>query len=226
MEQAMLTQEDKEALIQAFVFHPGEDKLWAVVEGIINRAVEKRLATSRPTDSTVWTEEDLQSVTYGANAIFADVPKPLRTDRTDEYEARIDAPKQPVLSDRQELLVKMLKAFDEAKDQDYSASPNDRAICMSAALAVAEAHLLRPVSGLVKLMIDAEGHGYYQADNAAPEDAVTPYKIAMERIVRLEAENAALQEKVAELKSFQSNYDHATKLERADAKGDHDAPER
>ena len=34
---------------------------------------------------------------------------------------------------------------------------------------------------LDKLMIDATGHGYYQADDADPNDAVTPYAKARAR---------------------------------------------
>jgi hypothetical protein len=34
---------------------------------------------------------------------------------------------------------------------------------------------------LDKLMIDAEGHGYYQADDADPTDTVTPYAKARAR---------------------------------------------
>jgi hypothetical protein len=38
-----------------------------------------------------------------------------------------------------------------------------------------------PVERLDKLMIDATGHGYYQADDADPDEAVTPYAKARAR---------------------------------------------
>ena len=48
------------------------------------------------------------------------------------------------------------------------------------------------IEKLPKLMLDADGHGFYQADDAEPEDAVCEYSKAQAHIDRLKQENAEL----------------------------------
>lgn len=69
------------------------------------------------------------------------------------------------------------------------------------------------MSELTKLMIDADGHGFYQADAASPNDAVCRYSEAAERITMLEAEfarvtaeRAALQEKLSAVEDQNKDY--------------------
>ena len=66
------------------------------------------------------------------------------------------------------------------------------------------------IEKLQKLMIDADGHGFYQADDAEPEDAVCEYSKAQAHIDRLEQENTKLK---AELEQLPAKWNEDSSLE-------------
>ena len=69
-----------------------------------------------------------------------------------------------------------------------------------------------PIEKLQKLMLDADGHGFYQADDAEPEDAVCEYSKAQAHIDRLEQENAELKAQLEALSWREIDDTHLPKV--------------